>query len=103
MSDDPHNHDTIDLDALPPPLNEQDREIVDDDTQQLPASGTHGRQSTRFSVGHAIFGAVFIAIGLFGLDGGEPGAAVRWISVGLLAAIGIAGLVAVVTTVRRGA
>jgi hypothetical protein len=53
----------------------------------------------RFHVTHAIFGIVFIGIGLFGL-GGDPNGDVSWVWVGLLAAAGLAGLVAVVNGIR---
>jgi hypothetical protein len=66
------------------------RDVAD---PQLPAS------ARRFHVTHAIFGIVFVAIGLFGL-GGDPDGGVSWVWVGLLAAAGLAGLVAVVNGIR---
>lgn len=57
---------------------------------------------SRFRPGHLIFGLVFVLIGAVGVGGGSD-AGVQWIWAGLLAAAGVAGLTAVVSSLRRDA
>ena len=54
--------------------------------------------SHRFRLTHAVFGLVFIAMGLFGLDG-DSGQSSAWVWVALLTGAGIAGIMAVISSV----
>lgn len=58
-----------------------------------------GQPEAPFALHHLIFGVLFIAVGVLGL-GGNADADVEWIWVGLLGAAGVAGLVAVVGSLR---
>ena len=54
----------------------------------------------RFSPTYAFFGVVFIVTGLFGISGADSGDVAQWASVGVLAALGLAGIAAVVSAAR---